>query len=246
MTNECIDWRSVEALSFDCYGTLIDWEAGLVAASRPWRTRAQVAPQEALGMFARHETLVQDENPTWRYPRVLAQTMRRMGAEVGCEPLEDEVSQFSQSVADWPAFPDSRATLARLGERFQLVVLSNIDDQSLAASSARLGDPFDLSCTAEAIGSYKPNRRNFVYLLDRLKERGVSREHLVHVAQSRYHDIVPATRMGLHTVWVDRAGGGAVQGGGATPAPSEALRVEPSATVLSLAELVDQVWSGSS
>ncbi len=237
-----IDWRSgVEALSFDCYGTLIDWETGIVEAAGPWMRRAGLEDEALLVLFARHETVVQSESPTLAYPRVLAETLRRLGGEAECEPLEPEITSFASSVADWPAFADSEGALGVLGEHYDLAVLSNIDNASLAASVQRLGNPFDLLCTAQTIGSYKPDRRNFEFLLERLDERGISASRLVHVAQSRYHDIEPASELGLRTVWVDRRGSGATHSanGGATPAARTDVKAD--LVVRSLGELAEMV-----
>ena len=144
-------------------------------------------------------------------------------------------------MADWPPFPDSAAALASLQRRFRLVVLSNVDRASFAASEARLGVRFDRVFTAEEIGSYKPDPRNFEYLLDRLAAEGVGPEALVHVAQSRYHDVEPAKTLGLRVVWVNRRHRRA--GWGATPAPRGAA--EPDLTVRSLTELATLVGGPS-
>ena len=228
-----IDWQGgVDALSFDCYGTLIDWETGIVEALGGFSSRAKQSDERLLESFARHETAVQSEAPAALYPQVLGETLVRMGQELGCVPSGDEVRAFSRSVAEWPAFADSAEALEQLSRRFLLAVLSNIDEKSLQASTALLGDPFEIVCTAEAIGSYKPDPANFEYLLERLGRRGIAPGRLVHVAQSRYHDIVPAAGLGLRTVWVDRRGGAGE--GGATPA---AEAVDPDVVVGSMAEL---------
>jgi len=142
-------------------------------------------------------------------------------------------SFFRALHGDWPPFAGSPAALAALAKRFMLVVLSNVDRESFARSEKRLGVTFDRVFTAEDVGSYKPDRRNFEYMLERLGRGGIVPGALVHVAQSRYHDIEPAKALGLRAVWVDRRYGRA--GWGATPPPSGGA--EPDLTVRSLAEL---------
>jgi putative hydrolase of the HAD superfamily len=194
------------ALSFDCYGTLIDWETGIADELVPWAERRGVAVtrEELLGDFGRHESAVEREQPTLPYPAVLATTLERIADAHGAEATGEERAAFGASVGRWPAFPDSPAALGRLGERFRLVILSNVDRASFAASNERLGVTFDLVLTAEDIGSYKPSRRNFEALLEALPAIGVERTELLHVAQSLYHDHEPAGALGLPSVWIDR------------------------------------------
>jgi 2-haloalkanoic acid dehalogenase type II len=224
-----------DALSFDCYGTLIDWEAGIAAALAPWvRGRGvAAAPDDLMSAFAAIETTVQAETPTMRYPEVLAEVIRRIGRQVGAEVSDDDARSFGASVGSWPAFPDSAAALARLQTRYRLIILSNVDRASFARSAARLGAEFDLVVTAEDVGAYKPSERSFPALLQRLGSIGVSEDRLLHVAQSLYHDHVPAQAVGLPTVWIDRRHGR--EGTGATPAP--ARDVTPHWRFDSMAEL---------
>lgn len=162
-----------------------------------------------LHRYARHEAAVQ-AGPYLRYREVLAAALRGVADELGFEPTEAEVDAFSGSVADWPAFPDSAAALARLKERFRLGVITNCDDDLFEASNRRLGVEFDWIVTAEQVGAYKPAERNFEVAFERL---GLPRERILHVAQSIFHDHVTAKRLGLATVWIDRRG----EGSGATP-----------------------------
>jgi 2-haloacid dehalogenase len=207
----------VEALTFDCYGTLIDWEAGLLAAFRPVMAahRSDAADDDLLARFARHEAAA-EAGPYLRYREVLASVFRDIGGELGFEPSPSEIDAFSGSVIDWPAFPDSTDALHRLQRRFKLGVITNCDDDLFAASAVRLGIDFDSVITAEQVGAYKPNEANFHRAFERI---GLPRERIVHVAQSLYHDHVPAKRLGLRSVWIDRRG--ARGGAGATP-PAEA------------------------
>jgi 2-haloacid dehalogenase len=214
-------------LTFDCYGTLIDWEAGISAALQPLLGRAAgIAPGVALERFAHHESAQEAQTPGMRYPDLLAEVHRRLAREWGVTMAEDEHRRFGASVPDWPAFPDSAAALQALKRHFRLVILSNVDRAGFAASSRRLGVAFDAIFTAEDIGSYKPDPANFRYLLDRLAERGIGRAQILHTAQSLFHDHVPAKQAGLATAWIDRRAARAASGGGATLAPAERPRYD--------------------
>jgi len=231
-----LDFTRFGALSFDCYGTLIDWETGITSALRGWRERAgsRVTDEELLAAFAEIETGEQRADPG-RYPEILARVLRRLGERFGIAVTDEDAAAFGASGGDWPAFPDSPASLQRLAGRFRLIILSNVDRASFARSNARLGVTFDAIVTAEDVGSYKPDPRNFEALLGTAGRLGVERDRLLHVAQSLYHDHVPAKRLGLSTVWIDRRGGT----GGATPRPIEG--VTPDARFATLAELADAV-----
>jgi 2-haloacid dehalogenase len=200
-------------LTFDCYGTLIDWETGLAAAFRPILDAHGVAAdaEDVLGRYARHEAEAA-AGPYMRYRDVLAAGLRGVAGELGFEPTAAEVEAFSGSVADWPAFPDSAAALAELKRRYRLGVVTNCDDDLFAASNEKLGVEFDWIVTAEQVGAYKPSERNFEVAFERL---GLPRERILHVAQSLFHDHVTARRLGLATVWIDRRRGR--EGSGATP-----------------------------
>ena len=214
-----IDYGAFDALTFDCYGTLIDWEAGLLAAFRPAiDAHGLVIDDDALlERYATHEAAA-EAGPYLRYRDVLGAGLRGVLAELGAEPSAAELDGFGGSVVDWPAFPDSATALAALHGRFRLGVLTNCDDDLFAASARRLGVDFDWVVTAQQVGSYKPADANFLALFDRV---GLPRERILHVAQSLYHDHVPAKRLGLSTVWInrrqDRAGAGATPVAAAIP-----------------------------
>jgi putative hydrolase of the HAD superfamily len=231
-----MDLAGIRALSFDCYGTLIDWESGIVAALKPWATRAciELDREALLREFGAVETGVEAGQPGLLYPLVLAETLRRMSANLDAPATEDEASSFGASVPDWPAFPDSEA-LARLKERFKLIILSNVDRASFARSNERLGVAFDLIITAEDVGSYKPDRRNFERLFAGLSSIGVERTELVHVAESLYHDHGPAQQLGLPSVWIHRRAG--KPGTGATHPPEGVDK--PTWRFTSMAEFAD-------
>ena len=212
-----IDYRQIDALTFDCYGTLIDWETGLADAFRPILEAHGVDAQDedVLVRFARHEATA-EAGPYRRYSDVLAAGLRGVAAELDLTPSDEEVATFSRSVGDWPAFPDSGDALAQLKRRFRLGVITNCDDDLFAASNRRLGVEFDWIVTAEQVGAYKPSQANFLVAFERL---GMPRDRIVHVAQSLFHDHVTAKQLGLTTVWIDRRHDR--PGSGATP-PAEA------------------------
>lgn len=210
----------IKALSFDCYGTLIDWEAGLLSAlAEPLESRALAVPDEdLLELFATAESQVEADagSAFLDYRTVLELVLEAIGEELGFAPSPDECAEFAASVPTWPAFPDSKAALARLAERFDLIVLSNVDADLFEGSAEQLGRPFKHAFTADRIGSYKPDPRNFAYLLE---HSGHPKEAILHVAQSLYHDIAPARELGFTTCWINRKAGapGATKPSTATP-----------------------------
>ena len=225
------------ALSFDCYGTLIDWETGITTALRPWVTRhdLDVSRDTLLAVFSTNETVVQTEHPSARYPDVLAEVMRRIGEQLGAQATPDEATAFGASVGDWPAFSDSPEALSRLQSRYALIILSNVDRASFARSNRRLGVNFDRIITADDVGSYKPAKRNFEVLLEQIAMLDVTPDRLLHVAESLYHDHEPARAAGLRSVWIHRRHG--VDGFGATPEPRG--QVQPDWRFPSMAAFAD-------
>jgi 2-haloacid dehalogenase len=208
-----------EALSFDCYGTLIDWEAGIVAVLGPWaRSRGLALDDEALlTAYSKHEERAEAEHPAALYPEILGRSLTALGQDLGAEVTDDDARHLAGSVPDWPAFGDSHAALVSLSEHFKLIILSNVDRASFAGSNQRLAVTFDSILTAQDIGSYKPSARNFDALLAEARRLGVAEGKLLHVAQSLFHDHVPAKKAGLRTVWINRRHDR--PGWGATPAP---------------------------
>ncbi len=197
-----MDLTDFDALSFDCYGTLIDWEAGIAAVLGPWaRSRGLDAGDEALlTAYSRHEARAEAEHPADPYPLILGRSLRDLGRELGAQVTDQDAQRLARSVPDWPAFPDSRAALAALAGRYRLIILSNVDNESFAASNRRLGVRFTSVLTAEDIRSYKPSPRNFAALLAEAGRHGIPPARLLHVAQSLFHDHVPAQQAGLATV----------------------------------------------
>jgi 2-haloacid dehalogenase len=230
-----LNWNEFRVLTFDCYGTLIDWESGILDALKPVFIAHQVkiSQDDALELFGELESA--QELDYKRYRNVLENVLREMGARLGFTPSEAEVKAFGQSVADWEPFPDTVDALFALKQKYKLVVLSNVDDDLFAFSAKKLQVAFDDVITAQQCGSYKPSLNNF-----RIAEKrvGVAKNEWLHVAQSLFHDIAPAREMGLHTVWVNRRWN--KQGGGATP-PTNAI---PDVEVRSLRELMELVSGG--
>jgi len=226
-----LDFTRFDALTFDCYGTLIDWETGILAALRTiLDPRAIVAgDDELLERYAGQEAAA-EAGPYLRYREVLGRSLRGLCADLGVEPSADEVTRFSGSVADWPAFDDSVDALARLQARFRLGVITNCDDDLFAASNRRLGVTFDWVVTAQQVGSYKPDPANFAFAFERID---VPRARILHVAQSLYHDHVPAKALGMFTAWIDRRHDR--PGSGATPA----ARAQPDLTAPSMVAFAD-------
>src|SRR5678815_4471686 len=181
-----------KALSFDCYGTLIDWETGILAALRSLRDRSGVGDEELLTAYGEVEHAVEVEHPGLAYAQLLERVHRGLSHRLGVAEDEVEAAKLGSSVGDWPAFPDSAEALARLKQHYRLIILSNVHRQGFAASNRRLGVEFDAILTAQDIGSYKPNPANFDALLSKADEMGVPEGRLLHVAQSLFHDHVPA------------------------------------------------------
>ena len=224
-----LDYGSFDALTFDCYGTLIDWETGILAALRTVLRADTPADDDEtlLAEYANAESALEAGLYT-RYRVLAGEAMAAVARAHGVDPSPDDVARLGGSVADWPAFPDSHAALEQLHGRFRLGVLTNCDDDLFAASERRRGADFDWVVTAQQVGSYKPDERNFHALLDRLGRDGIPPDRILHVAQSLYHDHAPAQRLGLHSVWIDRRAG---QGGGGATPPSDA---RPDATFPSM------------
>jgi len=224
-------------MTFDCYGTLIDWEAGILAELKPWARRhgKDLSDDQLLEDFAGVESPIQAKDPKMKYPEVLAAVHRALAAQWNIAPDEKAALDFGQSVPRWPAFPDSAAALAYLKDHFTLVILSNIDDDSIKASAEKLGRPFHHVYTAQQIGSYKPDRRNFEYMIQKLAALGVAKDKILHVAQSLFHDHEPAQAMGLTSVWIDRRAG--KSGAGATQKLTKQPEVQ--ARYETLAQLAD-------
>lgn len=215
-----------KALTFDVYGTLIDWETGMVENLKPLTDRAErdLARNEILQAHARHESSQQRHTPGKHYQDLLATVYRRLAEEWGVPVSWDECRTYGRSVRDWPAFPDTAGALQYLKRHFKLVVLSNVDNESFSFSCAKLGVEFDAVYTAEDIGSYKPADHNFEYMLEKIGDIGIAREEVLHTAESMFHDHEPANRHGLAACHIYRRHD--QEGFGATMKPEKMPEVQ--------------------
>lgn len=200
--------QDFRVLSFDCYGTLVDWETGIWTALQPLLSAGdgKVTREAALAAYATVEPEIEHEMPTLLYRQILEHVHARLAKAWGLKSNAAMDRAFGESIGNWPPFADTPSALAYLKQHFRLVILSNVDRQSFAATNRRLGVEFDAICTAEDIGSYKPDHRNFAYLLEQVRKLGHDRQELLHVAQSLFHDIEPAAALGIHRCWINRRG----------------------------------------
>ena len=210
-----------KALTFDCYGTLIDWETGMIEALKPLtsKTSRALSRNEILETHARHETSQQVQTPTKIYRELLPIVYRRMAEEWGVSASWSACVAYGLSVRNWPAFADTAPALQYLKRHYKLVILSNVDNESFSGSNEKLQVDFDAIYTAEDIGSYKPSDRNFEYMLAKLATLGIQKHQILHAAESLFHDHGPANKRGLASCWIYRRHG--QEGFGATPNPGE-------------------------
>lgn len=196
-----LDFSRFEFLSFDCYGTLINWESGILGYLRPLLKSKGLAvtDDEILNLYSEFEP--RRQQPYQNYREVLAAVVRDLASHYGVAVDAKEANGLAESVRDWEPFADTVPALEKLKSRYKLAVLSNIDDGLFAFTSPKLGVELEVVVTAQQVGSYKPSLRNFETLLARLS---ISRDRLLHVAESLYHDVVPAQSLRIATVWVNR------------------------------------------
>ncbi len=228
-----------KALSFDCYGTLIDWENGILMALKNWRetNNIKVPDDKILAAFGKCESIEQADLPSAPYPEILEGVQIAMCREFEVKSTKADRKAFASSVGDWPLFPDSVEALQFLKQHFKLIILSNIDRESFKKSNEKLEVEFDGVYVAGEIYTYKPAKANFRYMLEHGKsELGLGQADFLHTAQSLFHDHKPALEMGFATCWIDRRGD---KGGGATPNLDETI--EPNFTFGSMAKLVEAV-----
>ena len=231
-----IDVERVEALTFDCYGTLVDWESGILTTLR--RVLAnhglERPDDELLELFGRFESLIQSAS-FGPYRDVLEAVTSTMASQLGFAASEDERTALADELGEWPVFPDTRGALERLGRRFRLAIVSNIDNDLFAQTQPAIGVEFDEVVTAEQLESYKPERAHFDEVLHRLQ---LDASQVIHVAQSLFHDIAPASALGLQTVWVRRRARD--EHAGATPS----AEANPTQVVDDLAAAADLLLEG--
>ena len=204
-----------KVLTFDCYGTLIDWESGIWDALQPlWLANGcEVDRQTALMAFAEAESAQQAATPDMLYPKVLTNVHQALAKTFDLKTDIDMNRAFGNSVPHWPAFPDTADALRVLKKHFKLVILSNVNRDGFAASNRKLGVAFDAIYTAQDVGSYKPNPANFEHMLTHLRaDLGLEAGDILHTAQSLFHDHVQARAHGLACAWIDRQG--LAEGGG--------------------------------
>ena len=205
MTKQLTDYK---VFTFDCYGTLIDWESGIWDALQPLiqsNKRSDITREKALPAYAILESQQESEAPDMSYFAVLSHVHSDFAAQFDLQTTGELDADFGNSLPHWPAFPDTADALRSLKTRFKLVILSNISRDGFAASNRKLGVEFDAIYTAEDIGSYKPDPANFEYLLKRLsQDYDLEKGDILHTAQSLFHDHVPAKSFGLANAWIDR------------------------------------------
>ncbi|HVV70506.1 MAG TPA: haloacid dehalogenase type II [Verrucomicrobiae bacterium] len=218
----------IRCISFDCYGTLIDWETGLLTALHATLPGLALSDDEILTMFAEIEPQIQATGYK-SYRVVLREVLQAFANRCHCAPLEPDA--IANSIASWKPFPDTAQALERMKSRFRMAVLSNIDNDLFVATTRRLSVPFDYVITAQEVGAYKPSRRNFEMLLERT---GLRPREVLHVAESLFHDIAPAQALGIPTVWVNRANGRSARA-------SKLADTTPDVTVCDLNALADRI-----
>ena len=212
-----------KALTFDVYGTLIDWESGMVAGLENLVARVdrKLSRDEILEAHARHESTQQKYTPSYKYSEVLEIVYKRLAEEWGVTYSREDCIAYGRSVKNWPAFPDSAGALEYLKKHYKLVVLTNVDNESFKHSNKKLSVEFDARYTAEDVGSYKPADRNFDYMLEKIGDIGIAKSEILHTAESMFHDHGPANKHGLANCWIfrrnDKEGFGATMNPGKMP-----------------------------
>jgi 2-haloacid dehalogenase len=228
-----LDFSRFEILTFDCYGTLINWEAGLLAAlDRILSAHSKRIDDAALLKLYGDFELRAEQPPFQPYREVLGSVVRHFGAELGFTPTAEEIRSLADSLPRWNPWPDTVAALRQLKALFRLAILSNVDDDLFAGTRPQLEVAFDEVITAQQARAYKPSLTLFELALSRIKTPA---HRVLHVGQSIYHDVVPAQALGLATVWVNRPS--ARPGVGAV----KSAEARPDMTVTSLARLASAV-----
>ena len=212
-----MNFDNFEVLTFDCYGTLIDWESGIWEALHPMlmRHHVTITRDKTLELYGELESEA-ERGEYHEYKVILRTVLEGFGSRLGFMPTLTELKHFSESVKDWPAFPDSARVLKVFKKKYKLAIISNIDDDLFAFSAQRLRVQFDWVITAQQAKTYKPSLNNFHLAFERM---GLPKNKILHIAQSLYHDMVPAKTLGLSTVWINRRYN--KSGFGATP-PAQA------------------------
>jgi 2-haloacid dehalogenase len=226
----------IRAVTFDCYGTLIDWDTGISNVLGPWAVAngVETSVAELLGLFAEWQYHHQRIRPAKLYRDVVGDAFADAAARLGVRLADADREALAASVGTWPAFPDTIDGLRALKRRgLRLGVVSNVDNASFEGTCKLLGNLIDVVVTAEDVGAYKPDEEMFEALFEAFADDGIGKDAILHAAQSRFHDVAPANELGLDAVWVDRRAGRAGRG---VTMPSDA---EPTARVESLGGLVE-------
>lgn len=212
-------FESIHLITFDCYGTLIDWENGMLASLRPMFSRDGQKTDDVrlLELYGEIEAEL-ESGPYLPYRQVLAKTAQQMGRRLGVEVAERQGTEFAESLTQWKPFNDTLVALQSMAKKFRLGIISNVDDDLFAETRKKLPVDFAFVITAQQMRSYKPAQQNFH---EALRRGGVDKNQLLHAGQSLYHDIAPANALGISNVWVNRPsvrpGSGAAKPGVATP-----------------------------
>ena len=206
-----------DIITFDCYGTLIDWEAGIISAfqSEAAKDGIELRGDQIIEAYAAEEAPVESERYL-SYREVLCETASRVAAKLGWNLPVERAGFIAASLPEWQPFPDTNPALERLAHRFQLGILSNIDDDLLTATRKHFTANFDLIVTAQQVKSYKPGLAHFKEAIVRAGEK-----RLLHAAQSYFHDVVPTRELGIPVVWINRKGGRIEPG---APVPTHEVR----------------------
>lgn len=227
-----MDFKGIRLITFDCYGTLIDWESGILRSLRP--LFSNTSDDQLLKLYSEIEPEIQTASYL-PYRTVLRQVVERIGQRLDRVVSAAEAEAFAESLKQWQPFPDTVSALHSLAQRYKLGIISNIDDDLFAATNKLLDTSFDLIVTAQQVKSYKPSLSNFYEAIRRAGQAGIKKEEILHAAESRHHDIAPANMLGLKNVWVNRRFG--KEGGGAT----RTADAKPGLEVHSLAELAERL-----
>lgn len=230
------NWSEFEWVSFDCYGTLIDWESGILAYLRPLLRQKEVlaGDDEILNLYSEFEP--REQAVAYRpYRKVLASVVQGYAQHFGFNATSDEAGGLAESIQRWKPFPDTVQGLRKLKSRYKLAILSNIDDDLFALTAKHLQVEFDAVVTAQQATSYKPSLHNFEMLLHRIAS---PKEKLLHAAESLYHDVVPARQLGISTAWVNRRQG-------KSAAATRLAQAKPDYEVASIGELAAVLTAGA-
>jgi len=205
-----------EVLIFDCYGTLIDWECGILSGIKPilFNHKINLDNDQILELYAEIEVKIENENYI-NYKNVLRRVVHEFGKKLNFKPNPNEINYLLKTFNNWMPFSDTVDALKKLKTKFKLALLSNVDEDLFSISAKHLEVKFNYIITAEQVKSYKPSHKNFKFAINKI---GISQDKIIHIAQSLYHDIIPAKELGLFTIWINRRKD--KEGFGATPAAS--------------------------